>query len=118
MIRKIAIVIISCVFMLNASMAFSRPPSSIELHYDQENSLLSIDVKHISRKVHKHYIRRVLLFKNDELVETFVFVKQQKPTGFLLEVSIDLLAGEEIRVKMICSKAGRKEQILIVDQEK
>lgn len=118
MIQKIRIITIFCFLLICCSIGNARPPSTIELAYDHETAILSIDVKHVSHNVYKHYTRRLFVYKNEILIKTFAFVRQERPMGFSLELPLVLVEGDHIVVKTICSVAGRKEQLLVIEQKK
>ena len=105
---------ISIIFLLfYFNYSFATAPKQINLSYDKQKELLIIDIDHISHNVRKHYIRKIEIYKNNELIKEF-FPPAQKPTG--LSISTPLIAKEkdEIMVKAICKEAGSARQMLII----
>ena len=112
--RVITLVLFAITILWHASLCWSRPPSSIQLEYFKEEQILRIDVKHVSKNPRDHHIRKLIVFRNDEEVEKFLFVTQSKAYGFSKEIPLVAHTDDVIRVKATCSKAGRKEETLII----
>lgn len=97
--------------------ASARPPSKINLTYAKEEKMLLIDIEHVSSDQNDHYIRRVIVYKNGEEVAKYAYPIQEKPTGQAQDVKLEAKVGDEIRVLAICSKAGRKEETLVITED-
>ena len=96
------------------SLSWARPPSKIILEYDQQKKILHMEFKHVSLDPRKHYLRRVLIYKNDEDFIQKNYSSQTNAQGLIQDLTIDLKPGDVIRVLAICSDAGRKEETLII----
>jgi len=107
----LAVLVISLII---CPMSYARPPTALDLQYDVENKILTIDVKHVTKNPRKHHIRKLVVFKNGEELEIFRYVTQATSQGFSQEFSMDTEEGDVIRVKAYCNEAGIKEELLVV----
>ena len=102
--------------IMTPAVIFATPPSKIILEYDQEKKILHMEFKHVSSNPRKHYLRRVFVYKNDVEAIKRDYTTQTNPQELIEDVSIELKPGDVIRVLAICSKAGRKEETLIIPE--
>ena len=100
-----------CVLMNPNS--FATPPAEIRLEYDVEQKVLKVDIDHISHNPHKHFIRKIEIYKNDEepIIKRFA---AQKSEGISVEVALEAKEQDKIRVKAVCNQAGTLEGTLII----
>jgi len=92
----------------------ANPPKEIKLNYDKDKNVLIVEVVHITRDRTEHYIRKILVSKNQEEPISSSFVDQPTSTGFTIEIPIDLAVGDTVRVKAVCNKAGFKEETTVI----
>lgn len=98
-------------------MAQATPPRDLTLEYDQAAQKLHIHMTHISANVRKHHIRRIEIFKNDELVKAIRLVIQDTGRELSQDVSVEAKKGDVLRIKAICNQAGTAESSITVSEE-
>jgi len=111
--KRLTCLIIFILFVFIGSAA-ANPPKEIKLTYDKSKKVLTVEIKHNTRDLTEHYIRKISVYKNTEEPNHFSFVSQPAATGLTKEISVDLVPGDVVRVKAVCSEAGFKEETLIV----
>ena len=62
----------------------------------------------------KHFIRRVVIYKNDEEVEKRSYVQQTTAAMLIEDLALEAVTGDVLRVKAVCNEAGRKEIIFVI----
>lgn len=113
--RRCFIFLASCAVLFNALPAFAHPPK-IELVYDQELQTLKITITHITNNPREHYIRALMVYKDDEEdpIQDIRSVMQKHPTQYTEEIPLELQSGDKITVKGICSEKGYKVETLLI----
>ena len=103
-----------CLLEFNtSSSAEANPPQRIELSYNQETQILTIRVYHVSQRTRTHYIRRIVVSRNDEPVTEDLF-PSQNPWGIEHQVKVETKSGDVLTVKATCSDVGMKEESLTI----
>jgi len=105
-------------FFLLVGKSFATPAEKIILSYDEENQMLFIEVKHITLKTHKHFIRRVVVSLNGEESNTFRYTFQISPKGLKEQLAIALEPEDKIEVEAKCNKGGSLTETFEMNQEK
>lgn len=98
---------------------FAHPPSKIDLEFNNEEKILRIEVHHPVLLVRNHYINKIEVYLNDDLIIVQDFdhqltKKTQKAGYFIFEAE----KGDVIKVKANCNKHGDRTARLIVQEEK
>lgn len=101
-------------FLQLGNIVAAHPPTDVDLTYDQGTKNLHIDVSHTSRNLQNHYIRKIVIDKNDIQTKEFVYAKQTTATMLIQDFPIEADSGDLIRVTAICRPAGRAEGTLVV----
>jgi len=99
---------------ISVQFVSANPPKEIKLNYDKDKKVLIVEILHITRDRTEHYIRKILVYKNQEEPISSSFVDQSTSTGFTIEIPIDLAAGDTVRIKAVCNEAGFKEEITVI----
>jgi hypothetical protein len=102
---KTWIIIMALVFMFPGS-ALAHPPSEIKLEYNVEAQSLVVNMKHVSRDLSEHRIRRIVVFVNGNEFEAFPFVTQTSKEGQEATLAVQAKKGDVIAIKAYCSKGG------------
>ena len=103
------------IFILHCcTFSWATAPSAIDMEYDAENKIFHVEVKHISHNMNKHYIRRLIVYKNDEEVGKFTYPKQTSPNGLIEDLPLEAKSGDIIRVSAICNEAGPSEETFTI----
>ena len=109
--------IIGILFFCLINSTWATPPSSIDLTYDPGKGNLRIEIAHAAHDPHRHHIRKVQVFLNDEKPIDLYFATQTTPARLIIDLALYAKGGDKIRVLAICSEAGRREETLIVPEE-
>lgn len=105
---------IGLILCSTVATAWARPPAEIQLIYDKDLKRLHIEVRHVSKNPRKHFIRKLLLSKNNKELESFSYVQQTTAAALIQDVSLESVTGDVITVEAVCNEAGRKEETLII----
>jgi desulfoferrodoxin (superoxide reductase-like protein) len=114
--RIFAIVVLSIlVFSLKT---FTHPPAKIDLDFDNEEKILRIEVHHPVLLVRNHYVNKIEVYLNDDLIIVQDFhhqltKKTQKAGYFIFEAE----KGDVIKVKANCNKRGDRTASLVVREK-
>ncbi len=101
-------------FLQWGNIVTAHPPTDVDLSYDQGTKNLHVEVSHTTRDPQNHYIRKIVIDKNDMQAKAFVYAKQTTATMLTQDFSIEADSGDLIRVTAICRPAGRMEGTLVV----
>jgi hypothetical protein len=96
---------------------WANTPSAIEMDYLKDEQILHVVIKHISLDTRNDYLRRVLISKNGEEVKKFSFSSQKNTYEQVLDVPLELKAGDVIKVLAVCTESGPKEETLTIIAE-
>ena len=113
MLNRILITVI-LFFILTITSVEAHAPTSIELHYDLPQKVLSIEIKHQSRNPREHRIRKIRVYLNDDPPLELFLTHQTAPAYDKEEISLEAKAGDHIRVEVFCSQGGWEEATLVV----
>lgn len=94
--------------------AMARPPAEINLSYDTEKKNLHIEARHVTSNSRKHFIRRVVVYKNGEEIEKRFYVQQTTAAMLIEDLALEAVPGDVLRVEAVCNEAGRKETTLVI----
>lgn len=88
---------------------FAHPPKKVNLKYDKEKGILSVDAVHHVKDVNDHYVITLAVTVNGEAIETLEYTSQTSPQSQDKEIQLpDLKPGDEVSVKATCNKWGSK----------
>ncbi len=99
------LVLISCICALITAHA----PSSINLTYDKNGNILTVDVNHVIEEGDTtHYIETVEIRVNGELITQEEHTSQSSIGGSLYAYDLNANDGDEIEVTAYCSTGESK----------
>ena len=99
------------------SEAGATPPD-VALNYDPGTQILKIEVSHVTNNVREHYIRRLVVYKYNQEVDSMIFPRQETPTGFTRDVPLAAQPGDLIYVEAFCKEGGtKKAEIFIAEPQ-
>ena len=104
--NKIFLTLLLCSLLLNA-----HAPKAIELGYDAETATLSVKVLHKVSNQEKHYIKKIAVYKGDELLTERTYERQETVTSqeeIFLFIEEPLKKGDAVTVVAACSISGKK----------
>lgn len=117
--KKNRIFVIMLLSMLVFSLKiYTHPPTKIGLNFDNKEKILRVEVEHPVLFVRQHYIKKIEVYLNDDLiiVQDFNYQlakKTQKAGYFIFEAE----NGDVIKVKANCNKHGDKTARLVVQEK-
>ncbi len=94
--------------------ALARPPTEIILNYDPDMKILHVEARHVTKNPRKHFIRQIVVYRNDVEAEKRLYVQQTTGAMLTEDVAIDAVTDDVLRVEAVCIEAGRKETTLVI----
>ncbi len=102
----------------SASVVGAHPPRGMELRYDAHGKTLHITMEHVSKKLRDHFIREIIVTKNNESPVVYRHTRQNDPSFMETSVPLEAQSGDMIHVKAVCREGGSEEASLkIADEE-
>ena len=89
-------------------VALATPPESLELSYDQVAGTMSAQGHHPTQDRFEHYIRRVIVVRNQEEPKKFYVTRQDSVSEFKITVPVKIEPGDKFHVEVYCSQGGMK----------
>ncbi len=111
---KYYLVVLTLLATMFSSMAIAHPPQDMVLDYDINTETLSVTITHISPAPTVHYINKVEIKRNDELIITEKYDSQPTSSEFAYEYDVQAVVDDELTVIAYCSIQGSITQSLIV----
>ncbi len=99
------------------NQAGATPPSGIKLTYDVEKQVLHISAAHPSENMGKHYLRRIVIYKNDQEADALNLSRQKIPAGLEEDVSLAAQGGDKLSVEIFCYKGGSGKGEMTIPKE-
>lgn len=95
--------------VLVATPLLAHPPKSVDLDYDAETGILSVEVTHGVNDASKHYINKVVVELNGKKhVEQYFKRQADGVKQHAIYKMIDVDEGDVIAVIAYCNISGRK----------
>lgn len=104
--RRMLVVFGCSFFLLLSIVSFivsAHSPSNIELSYDIDTQILSIDISHSVADPNNHYIKEVEIEKNGEEYMNEQYTSQQSSSSFTDTYVITDADGDSLKVTGYCS---------------
>jgi len=87
----------------------AHPPAQIEVAYDHNTQLLSINAIHPTKNVEEHHINQLIIEKDGKEILIQRISKQSGPSGQVLAYLItDVSSGDILTVTVTCNVFGKK----------
>jgi desulfoferrodoxin (superoxide reductase-like protein) len=110
---------IIALMMLIATPLTAHPPKSVDLDYDGETGLLSVEIGHSVNAASKHYVNKVVVELNGKKHVEQYFNKQiDGEMQQAIYKIIDAAEGDMITVTAYCNISGRRKGELEVTLKK
>lgn len=104
------------VLLVGSSLLMAHPASNVELEFDQEASILTVNFDHKVKNAEKHFITEIIVSLNEEvIIEQKLEHQDNFESGNLIYKIIDAKPGDNIKVKTKCSKIGNKTATIILE---
>jgi hypothetical protein len=115
-IRPGLIISIVCLIICAAcpTTANAHRPGSATLGYNFDTRILSVTISHSVSNPMKHYVDKVKIALNGELIKTFEYTSQPDNASFTYQYSIEAMEGDELKVRAECSNFGSRTAKVIV----
>ncbi|HPT18571.1 MAG TPA: PQQ-dependent sugar dehydrogenase [Methanothrix sp.] len=111
-----AILLILLVQLLLLLPAAAHPPSQVSLNYDSANQSLQVTTTHTVSNPSGHYVFKVDVLKNGEMVLTKEYTSQPTGSTFTYDYPVNATAGDVLKATAYCSIAGsRSAEITVGD---
>ena len=115
--RKIflAAVLTVCV-VLSAGAAWSHPPTSLALAYEESDGMLTITARHSVGDPKTHFIKEFDIFVNGEKVHTITVSSQKDEKEAAETYTLGKLSkGTVVEVEALCNKFGKIKEKLVIE---
>lgn len=103
-IKKIVLMLLFV--MMGLMHAEATPPTHVTLTYDIEKKMLHVSAKHATESLDRHYLRRIVIYKNEQEVDAFNLTRQKMPSGIEEDIAMEAQQGDRIAVSIYCKKGG------------
>ena len=94
--------------------ATANPPSEVILTYDPAKKNFHVEADHVTKNPRKHFIRKLFIDKNGIEVDSRSYVQQTTTTMLIVDIPLEAVTGDVLRVEAVCNEAGRKEATLVI----
>lgn len=107
------------IIALTPGIILAHTQTEVELNLDFETKILYVKVHHSVDNAKKHYINKIEVYLDDELMIVQNF-KQQKDNKVqqVLYILLDAMEGSKIKVKGICNIFGSKTGEMVIEKQK
>jgi hypothetical protein len=102
-IRMLTVILAAGLLILPVS---AHPPSDISLTYDELAQVLRVTITHTVPSPQEHYISRVTVTINGNVVSDSRYTSQPSPDTFTYTYPLETVTGDEIVVTASCVLAG------------
>jgi len=116
LIKQVLVIFIVCLMTcaVCSTTANAHRPGSVILDYNIDTKVLSVTITHSVSNPAKHYVDKIKIALNGELIKTFEYTSQPDNSTFTYQYSIEAKDGDELKVKADCSYFGSRTVKLIV----
>jgi hypothetical protein len=115
--RTVKVSILTITILLVSSQAYANPPDNMVLGYDISTSILEITITHPTLDQNSHYIYKIDVKVNGDLVLSEQYTSQPTSSTFTYEYTIVANTDDEISVTAFCSLYGSLTKTHIVPNE-
>ncbi|MFC1887407.1 hypothetical protein ACFLYK_01210 [Candidatus Cloacimonadota bacterium] len=108
--------ILIVVFVALISILNAHPASDVEMTFDKETSILTVNYIHKVSDAEKHFIFETTVYLNkEEIITQAIQMQDTLEGGQLVYKIIDAKPGDKILVKTNCNKSGKKSGELVIE---
>lgn len=102
------ITIVLVLILIIAMKSYANPMTDLELSYSYDDQILHVEVKHLVKNFNKEFIRKLVVVKNGEEVETKYYQRQGLRDKFVEDVSVMAVEGDKFAVEVFAKEGGSK----------
>src|SRR3989338_5915853 len=110
--KKMAIVLFVLLLGGFSRTVFAHPPLSISAEYDSLKRVLHVQINHVAHDNDEHYIRKLEIIKNGEEPITMYYKRQQTPTEFSADISLEAQDKDVVTIKSFSNEGGSLEHTI------
>lgn len=107
------VILAACLY--SPQFALADPPKDVALSYDKQTQTLTVTITHKSAFTGWHYIKQVIVKKNQETVETKNFSSQKEKESFSYAFEVPATENDVLEVTVACNLQGSKTATLKVE---
>jgi len=97
-----------CLLLLGASSAFAHAPSKVDLEFNLDNQVLTVNISHQVKDAVKHHVNQVTVDLNGKVVIKQDLLAQEGLASEMLVYRLtDAGVGDTIAVTATCSISGK-----------
>ena len=89
-------VLIGMTVLLNTSIAHATAPTSVTIDYNIKSNNLYVRAEHVSSRLERHYIRKMVVSINDEAKDPVYYPRQKAPWGFEADYTVKAKPKDKI----------------------
>lgn len=112
------VVMIAVFFLMGAvlysPLAIATPPESLALEYDHTAEVLLISGSHPTQDRIEHFIRRAVVFRNQDEAKKFYVTRQDSASVYKFSVPFKAEGGDQLKVEVHCSQGGSQTASLVI----
>ena len=99
------------------SGALAHGPDSLGLTYYPEGQVLSVELKHMVDDKYKHFINKIDVQVNDDVVQSYYYHGQENLKLSFNEIKVKAQEGDVLNVIAYCNREGALEADLFLTEE-
>ncbi|MBS3749723.1 MAG: hypothetical protein KGY67_08520 [Candidatus Thermoplasmatota archaeon] len=103
---NIIVILMLLITLLLPSMAFAHPPQDMVLEYDIDTEILSVTITHNSPGPTVHYVNKIEIKQNDNLIITEEYDSQPTTSEYTYTYDVQAEVGDELTVIAYCNIQG------------
>ncbi|ADQ14631.1 hypothetical protein [Halanaerobium hydrogeniformans] len=113
--KKVFLITAVIIFLFSLT-AFSHPPADIEMAFELENNILEASVTHRSQNNQDHFVEKVEIFLNDELmIKQDFLIQSNNDQQNLLYLMPGVVEGDTIKIIAYCNQFGSLEEEMLIE---
>lgn len=101
--------------LIAAPAAFAHSPTGMELEYDKDEGALEVDITHSVNDPDDHYVERVEIRRNGEIVNSEDYTSQPSNSTFSYTFNVSAEDGDSLQVEAFCNQFGSITEEMEVD---
>lgn len=105
--KYIVIILMFLITIIIPLQTIAHPPQNMILNYDIETEELSVTITHNSPAPTVHYVNKIEIERNDELIRTEEYEGQPTTSEYTYNYNVTAEAGDELTVTATCNIQGQ-----------
>ena len=105
---KLIVLVILLGIFIPPPFVLATPPDSLVIAYNQDSQKLTVSGHHVTQDRLEHFIRRVIVTRNQDEPQKFYLTRQDSMSEFKTTIPIKLEPGDKVKIDVFCSQGGTK----------